>query len=143
MRKSTWRRNTFLPGVPLTVKAACDSITGAWGCVVHEFSDQMTAEDIDRRLWLELTPEQYALVRELIRLEADAPIIGLLTETDRVVAALANHFRGIGPEIRSVAEQVIETGAIYEDGAPAEPAPNGNWRSGPASAPSPPERGQR
>lgn len=94
----------------------------------------MTAEDIDRRLWLELSPELYALVRELLRLEADAPIIGLLTETDRVVAALADHFRSIGPEIRTVAQQVIETGSIYEDGAPAESVTYGNWRPGPASA---------
>jgi hypothetical protein len=97
----------------------------------------MTAEDIDRRLWLELSPEQYALVRELIRQEADAPIIGLLTETDRVVAALADHFRSIGPEIRAVAQQVIETGTIYEDGSPAERVKYGNWRPGPAGASSP------
>lgn len=94
----------------------------------------MTAEDIDRRLWLELSPELYALVRELIRLEVDAPIIGLLTETDRVVAGLADHFRSIGPEIRAVAQRIIETGTIYEDGGPAESVPYGNWRPGPASA---------
>ena len=40
---------------------------------MHDISDGTTAEDIDRRLWLELTAEQYGLVRELIRLEADAP----------------------------------------------------------------------
>jgi hypothetical protein len=102
---------------------------------MHEFSDGVTAEDIDRRLWLELSAEQYALVRELIRLEADAPIIGLLTETDRVVAALADHFHGIGPEIRSVAERVIRAGTIYDDDhGPAESVRYGNWRPGPASA---------
>lgn len=93
----------------------------------------MTAEDIDRRLWLELSSEQYALVRELLRLETDAPIIGLLTETDRVVAALADHFRSIGPEIRAVAQQIIETGTIYEDGSPAQSVTYGTWRPGPAS----------
>ena len=103
---------------------------------MHEFSDGVSAEDIDRRLWLELSSEQYTLVRELIRLEADAPIIGLLTETERVVAALADHFRSIGPEIRAVAQQIIETGTIYEDGSPVEPVRYGNWRPGPASAPS-------
>jgi hypothetical protein len=48
---------------------------------MHDISSGSTAEDIDRRLWLELTPEQYGLVRELIRLEADAPIVGLLDES--------------------------------------------------------------
>jgi len=100
---------------------------------VHEISDGMTAEDIDRRLWLELTRNQYALVQELIRLEADAPIIGLLTETERVVSALAEHFRAFGPEIRAVAQQIIEMGAIYEDGGAPEPVPEGSWRAGPAS----------
>ena len=109
---------------------------GIWGYVVHEFSDGVSAEDIDRRLWLELTSEQYALVRELIRQEADAPIIGLLTETERVVAALADHFRSIGPEIRMIAQRIIETGTIYEDGSPAETVQFGNWQPGPASAPS-------
>jgi len=103
---------------------------------VHEFSDGTTTEDIDRRLWLELTPDQYALMRELIRLETDAPILGLLTETERVVAALADHFPCIGSEIRKVAQRVIETGAIYEDGGPAETVRYGDWRPGPASAPS-------
>ena len=102
---------------------------------MHEFSDGVTAEDIDRRLWLELTPEQYALVRELIRLEADAPIIGLLTETDRVVAALAEHFPSLGQEIRAVAQRIIETGTIYEDGGPAESVQYGSWRPGSANRP--------
>ena len=101
---------------------------------MQTFSDGMTAEDIDRRLWLELSQEQYDLVRELIRLEADAPIIGLLTETDRVVSGLAAHFRSSGPEIRAVAEQIITSGTIYEDGGAAESVPHGNWRPGPASA---------
>jgi hypothetical protein len=71
----------------------------------------------------------------LIRLEADAPIIGLLTETDRVVAALADHFRSIGPEIRSVAEQNINAGTIYEDeNSPVDAVRYGNWQPGPASA---------
>ena len=100
---------------------------------MHEISNGMTAEDIDRRLWLELSPEQYALVRELVRLEADAPIIGLISETDRVVTALADHFRAIGPEIRAVAQQVIETGTIYEDGGLPEPVPDGHWRLGTSS----------
>ena len=108
---------------------------------MHEISDGMTAEDIDRRLWLELSQEQYALVRQLIQLEADAPILGLLTETDRVVAALADHFPALGPEIRTVAQNIIENGAIYEEGGPAESVPesvpHGNWRPGPASASSP------
>jgi hypothetical protein len=100
---------------------------------MHEFSDGLTAKDIDRRLWLELSAEQYGLVRELIRLEADAPIIGLITETDRVVAGLAEHFPGLGTEIRAVAQSIIERGTIYEDGSTAESIQYGSWRPGPAS----------
>jgi hypothetical protein len=84
---------------------------------VHDISSGTTAEDIDRRLWLELTPEQYDLVRELIRLEADAPIVGLLDETERVVDGLAAHFPRLAPAIRVVAQYLIESGVIYEDGA--------------------------
>lgn len=83
---------------------------------MHDFSTGSTAEDIDRRLWLELTPEQYALVRELVRLESETPIDGLLAETDRLVEALAAHFPGLAPAIRAVAQHVIDRGAIYEDG---------------------------
>jgi hypothetical protein len=86
---------------------------------VHDISSGSTAEDIDRRLWLELTPEQYGLVRELIRLEADAPIVGLLNETERVIAGLEDHLPGLAPAIRIIADHLIESGVIYEDGAPA------------------------
>lgn len=98
---------------------------------MHEFSNGTTAQDIDRRLWLELSDEQYRLVRELVRLEADAPIIGLITETDRVVMALAERFPSISTEIRAYAQRVIEYGAIYEDGGAAESVPYGRWRPGP------------
>ncbi|MGE3272743.1 MAG: hypothetical protein AB7P40_28655 [Chloroflexota bacterium] len=101
---------------------------------MHEISDGMTIEDIDRRLWLELSEEHYLLVRELVQLEADAPIIGLISETERVVSALAEHFRALGPEIRAVARQIIETGAIYEDGGRPVSVPNGRWQPGPASS---------
>jgi hypothetical protein len=84
---------------------------------MHDISDGTTADDIDRRLWLELTPQQYGLVRELIRLEADAPIVGLLDETERLIAGLEAHLPGLAPAIRIVAEHLIEHGAIYEDGA--------------------------
>ena len=83
---------------------------------MHDISDGVNTEDIDRRLWLELTPEQYGLVRELIRLEADAPIEGLLDETERLIAGLEAHLPGIAPAIRVVAEHLIESGVIYEDG---------------------------
>jgi hypothetical protein len=86
---------------------------------MHElgsFSSGKSAQDIDRRLWLELTPEQYQLVRELIRLEVDAPVPGLDDETERVVDGLAAHFPAFGPAIRAVAQHLIEQGAIYEDG---------------------------
>ena len=86
---------------------------------MHElgsFSTGKSAQDIDRRLWLELTPEQYQLVRELIRMEVDAPIPGLDDEAERVVEGLANHFPGFAPAIRAVAQHLIDQGAIYEDG---------------------------
>ena len=84
---------------------------------MHEISSGSTAEDIDRRLWLELTPEQYGLVRELIRLEADAPIVGLLDESERLIAGLEAHLPGLAPAIRIIADHLIESGVIYEDGA--------------------------
>jgi hypothetical protein len=87
---------------------------------MHNISSGTTAQDIDRRLWLELTPEQYALVRELIRLEADAPIIGLLDETERIIAGLEAHLPGLAPAIRLVANHLIEAGEIYEDDASAD-----------------------
>jgi hypothetical protein len=82
---------------------------------VQNISDGATAEDIDRRLWLELTAEQYGLVRELVRLEADAPIVGLLDETDRLIDGLEAHLPWLAPAIRVIAEHVIESGAIYEE----------------------------
>jgi hypothetical protein len=87
---------------------------------VHDLSNGNTIQDIDRRLWLELTPEQYGLVRELVRLESDAPVPGLDDETERVVEALARHFPGMGPAIRAVARHLIESGLIYEDGNPGD-----------------------
>jgi hypothetical protein len=84
---------------------------------MHDISNGSTAEDIDRRLWLELTPEQYGLVRELLRLEADAPIVGLLDETERLVLGLEAHLPGLAPAIRVIANHLIESGVIYEDGA--------------------------
>jgi hypothetical protein len=84
---------------------------------VHDISNGATAADIDRRLWLELTPEQYGLVRELIRLEADAPIVGLLDESERLIAGLEAHLPGLAPAIRIIAEHLIESGIIYEEGA--------------------------
>lgn len=83
---------------------------------MQNISSGSTARDIDRRLWLELTPEQYGLVRELIHLEADAPIIGLLNETERIIAGLEAHLPGLAPAIRLVANHLIEMGAIYEEG---------------------------
>ena len=82
---------------------------------MHDISDGTTAEDIDRRLWLELTAEQYGLVRELIHLEADAPIVGLLDETERLIAGLEAHLPDLSPAIRIVAEHLIESGLIYEE----------------------------
>jgi len=83
---------------------------------MHDFSNGTTADDIDRRLWLELTAEQYRLVRELVRLESDKPIIGLLDETDRLIEGLEAHFPGLAPAIRLVSEHLIDSGVIYEDG---------------------------
>jgi hypothetical protein len=82
---------------------------------MHDISDGTTAEDIDRRLWLELTAEQYGLVRELIRLEADVPIVGLLDETERLIEGLEAHLPGLSPAIRIIAEHLIDSGVIYED----------------------------
>jgi len=82
---------------------------------ITDISDGSNARDIDRRLWMELTPEQYGLVRELVRLESDAPIIGLLDETERIIAGLEAHLPGLAPVIRLVANHLIETGRIYED----------------------------
>jgi hypothetical protein len=84
---------------------------------VHDISNGTSAEDIDRRLWLELTAEQYGLVRELIRLEADAPIVGLLDEAERLIEGLEAHLPGLSPAIRSIAEHLIDSGVIYEDDA--------------------------
>jgi hypothetical protein len=84
---------------------------------MHDISSGTTAQDIDRRLWLELTPEQYDLVRELVRLESDAPIIGLLDETERIIAGLEAHLPGLAPVIRLIANHLIEAGDIYEDDA--------------------------
>jgi hypothetical protein len=86
---------------------------------MHELSNGKTLQDIDRRLWLELTPEQYGLVRELVRLEVDAPVPGLDDEAERLVEALARHFPAFGPAIRAVAQHLVESGTIYEDDNPA------------------------
>ena len=86
---------------------------------MHDISDGITAADIDRRLWLELTAEQYGLVRELIRLEADAPIVGLLDESARLIDGLQAHLPGLAPAIRIIAEHLIDSGVIYEDEARA------------------------
>ena len=91
---------------------------------MHRISDATTAQDIDRRLWLELTPAQYRLVRQLIQLETDGPIDGLLDETERLIEGLAAHFPGMAPAIRAVARHVIEAGA-----EPGEPCCDG---AGPA-----------
>jgi hypothetical protein len=94
---------------------------------MHDLSNGKTAQDIDRRLWLELTPEQYGRVRELVRLEVDTPVPGLDDEAERLVEALARHFPGFGPAIRAVAQHLVESGTIYEDGNPPDgcetPAP--------------------
>ena len=58
----------------------------------------------------------FAAVRELIRLEADAPIVGLLDETERLIAGLEVHLPGLAPAIRIIADHLIESGFIYEDG---------------------------
>jgi hypothetical protein len=88
---------------------------------MHEISNGSTVREIDRRLWLELTPEQYGLVRELVRLETDEPILGLLDETERVIAGLEAHLPGLAPAIRVIAEHLVESGAIYEEGPPGRP----------------------
>ncbi len=77
---------------------------------MYEFTVSTTAHDIDRRLWLELTSEQYRLVRELVSLETDAPIRGLLDETDRLVDGMAQHFPSLAPAIRAVARHVVFDG---------------------------------
>ncbi|MCC7371028.1 MAG: hypothetical protein IT306_21620 [Chloroflexi bacterium] len=100
---------------------------------MHEFSDGVTAQDIDRRLWLELPSEQYRLVQELVRLESDRPIIGLLDESERIVAALAERFPALRAEILAAAQEIVERGAIYEDGASEPVRGCGDWRPGPAS----------
>jgi hypothetical protein len=100
---------------------------------VHDISTGTTAEEIDRRLWLDLTPEQYGLVRELIRLEADAPIVGLLDETERMVAGLEAHLPGLAPAIRVLADHLIESGVIYQDGAPERSCCDGRQRDEGAS----------
>ena len=82
---------------------------------ISGISEGESARDIDRRLWMELTQEQYRLVRELVRLECDAPIIGLLDETERIIAGLEAHLPGLAPVIRLVANHIIETGRIYEE----------------------------
>jgi hypothetical protein len=82
---------------------------------MHDISSGSSAKDIDRRLWLELTPEQYGLMRELIRRETDVPIIGLLNETERIIAGLEAHLPALAPAIRLVANHLIEMGTIYED----------------------------
>src|SRR3712207_9270365 len=77
---------------------------------MYSFSTTATAQDLDRRLWLELTSEQYQLVRELVSLETDAPIRGLLDETDRLADGLAQHFPSIAPAIRAVARPIVYDG---------------------------------
>ena len=91
---------------------------------MHWIGDGTSARDIDRRLWLELTPEQYRLVRELIQLESDAPIHGLLDESERLVEGLASHFPGLGPAIRAVARHLIEDGV-----EPGQPCCDGTRRA--------------
>ena len=83
---------------------------------MHWISDGETAQDVDRRLWLELTPEKYRRVRGWIRRESEEPIRGLLGETNRVIEGLASHFPEFGPAIRAVAHHVIEDGP--ENGEP-------------------------
>ena len=90
---------------------------------MYGISDGTTAQDIDRRLWLELTPEQYRLVRQLIQLESAGPIDVLLDETDRLIEGLAGHFPGMAPALRSVARHIVEDSA--EPGAPCCDAARG------------------
>lgn len=98
---------------------------------MYSFSATATAQDLDRRLWLELTSEQYRLVRELVSLETDAPIRGLLDETDRLVDGLAQHFPSLAPAIRAVARHVIFDGID-----PATPCCTRGWLEGGALEPS-------
>ena len=99
---------------------------------MYSFSDSATAtaQDLDRRLWLELTSDQYRLVRELVSLETDAPIRGLLDETDRLVDGLAQHFPSLAPAIRAVARHVV-----YDGVDPAEPCCTRAWLDGGALEP--------
>ena len=92
---------------------------------MYSFSTTATAQDLDRRLWLELTSEQYRLVRELVSLETDAPIRGLLDETDRLVDGLAQHFPSLAPAIRAVARHIV-----YDGVDPAEPCCTRAWLDG-------------
>ena len=102
-------------GAPERQRADRSGAAGGTPCT--SISSGTTAEDIDRRLWLELTPEQYGLVRELIRLEADAPIVGLLDETERLIDGLEAHLPAWPRPSAIIAEHLIESGVIYEDGA--------------------------
>ena len=92
---------------------------------MFNFSATVTAQDLDRRLWLDLTSEQYRLVRELVSLETDAPIRGLLDETDRLVDGLAQHFPSLAPAIRAVARHIV-----YDGVDPAEPCCTRAWLDG-------------
>ena len=92
---------------------------------MYSFSATATAQDLDRRLWLELTSEQYRLVRELVSLETDAPIRGLIDETDRLVDGLAQHFPSLAPAIRAVARHVV-----YDGVDPTEPCCTRAWLDG-------------
>ncbi len=95
---------------------------------MYSFTATATAQDLDRRLWLELTSEQYRLVRELVSLETDAPIRGLLDETDRLVDGLAQHFPSLAPALRAVARHVIFDGVD-----PTTPCCARAWLDGGAS----------
>ena len=92
---------------------------------MFNFSATVTAQDLDRRLWLDLMSEQYRLVRELVSLETDAPIRGLLDETDRLVDGLAQHFPSLAPAIRAVARHIV-----YDGVDPAEPCCTRAWLDG-------------
>lgn len=97
---------------------------------MYSFTATATAQDLDRRLWLELTSEQYRLVRELVSVETDAPIRDLLGETDRLVDGLAQHFPTLAPAIRAVARHVV-----YDGVDPAEPCCSRAWLDGGALEP--------
>ena len=92
---------------------------------MYSFTAAANAQDLDRRLWLELTSEQYRLVRELVSVETDAPIRGLLDETDRLVDGLAQHFPSLAPAIRAVARHIV-----YDGVDPAEPCCTRAWLDG-------------